>query len=253
MAKTPTQQQARIDEIMEQASAALVGRDYFLCEKLSVQALRRAHALHDFDRMARILLPLQEARRQKRDMARDAGTVCVVNDQLPTGRKLVAGCYLVIPPRVGIDGRLLRDAADEKRVPVIVIVREPVTREGLWPIVAVGPITVRTKVSLPTVTEAKKPSSKKKAAPKEGELLEEPPPPDWFIDTCEALGDAAIGQISADAPAASRVDQLFLRLDTVRDHEKLHQHLADTCRIAQREPPPKRKPIDELMQSELDS
>ncbi|MFN3311207.1 MAG: ABC transporter permease, partial [Thermomonas sp.] len=44
-------------------------RDYFAAERLCLEALELAHKACDYERMARICLPLQEARRQKRDLA----------------------------------------------------------------------------------------------------------------------------------------------------------------------------------------
>lgn len=140
---------------MEQASEHLVHRRYFEAEQMCVQSLRKALMLRDFDRVARIVLPLQEARRQKRDLAVDAGRTFLVTGELPGEDELAAGCYLVAPPRVGVDGRLLREAADRRHVPILVIVREPVTRDGLWPIVAVGPVTIRTKFAPPAPPSAR--------------------------------------------------------------------------------------------------
>jgi hypothetical protein len=252
----------RIDALMEQASKALIARKYFDCEKLCLQALRKAHASGDYDRLARIVLPLQEARRQKRDLAFDAGEVRIIDGELPSGKKLVAGCYLVVPPRVGVDGRNLRELADSKKVPAIVVVREPTTREGLWPLVAVGPTTVRTKVDPPRPASAKKPgkSPAKKAAKTAGKSpapKPEPtasaealaPTPEWFLDAGERLGDAAIASVSAEAPAATRVDKFMDLLAAHPDHEKLHQRLEEAARDAARVPVrPKRpvKPVDPL-------
>ena len=160
---------------MELASIALVERRYFEAERLALTALRRAHASRDYERLARIVMPLQEARRQKRDLAFDAATkanvvpsakrvrgagsdstssgpaggVAVVSGEVPSGKALVPGCYLIAPPRVGLDGRLLRETADKREIPVIITVREPESRDGLWPLVALGPVTIRTKVAPP--------------------------------------------------------------------------------------------------------
>ncbi len=134
---------------MEAASRALVQRRYFDCERLCVEALERSFIAADYERMARILLPLEEARRQKRDLAFDTRDVFVVDRVVPTGRNLRPGCYLVAPPRVGIDGRLLREAANKKKIPTIVVVREPESRDGMWPVVSIGPVTIRTKVPPP--------------------------------------------------------------------------------------------------------
>lgn len=245
---------AKIDALMEQASSALVKRNYFEAERLASSALRRAYTVGDYERMSRIILPLQEARRQKRDLAMDSGKIFVIDAELPQGRTLQPGCYLVSPPRVGVDGRLLRELADERQVPTIVIVREPPSRDGLWPIVAVGPVTVRTKVAppppkpLPKGKPGKKTTTKKTAATPEAAPHAQPAEPmptsAWFISTSEALGDAAIAQVAATLPAASRVDALMDRLEAHPDHEKLHQRLAQACRDALQEPARKRRAID---------
>lgn len=256
MPTPPSHQTGRIDALMEQASAALVKRHYFECEQLAAGALRKAHALQDYDRMARILMPLQESRRMKRDMAFDAHKAFMVTDEIPTGKRLVAGCYLVAPPRVGVDGRALREHADQNEVPVIVLVREPTTRDGLWPIVSVGPVTVRTKVMPAPPAKSSKAPTKKKVTKKAGESDDKGEPPtggvlppavEWFMETCEALGDAAISSVPDSLPAANRVDMLFERLEALPDHEKLHQRLADACRDALREPARKRKPVPDGM------
>jgi len=207
-------QQRRIDELMEQAGQALVDTNYFEAERLALDSLRQAHGLRDYDRMARILLPLQEARRQKRLAAADEGRIYIF-DRAPGENeklKIEPGCWLVQPPMVGADGRTLREEADRLEIPVIVIVREPKTQLGRWPVVMIGPVTVRTQIS-----PAK-------------ELT-----PEWFLEASEALGDEAIEQVDPELAAAVRVDRLLDRLETLPDHEKLHQALADACRAALRE------------------
>ena len=91
VSKSQAERATKIDAMMEQASRALVGRDYFAAEKLALSALRRAHHDADYERMSRIILPLQEARRQKRDMAFETRKVFVVDGEIPHGRGLVAG------------------------------------------------------------------------------------------------------------------------------------------------------------------
>lgn len=235
---------------MEQASVALTEGKYFETEELCIEALRRARGIADFDRIARISLPLQEARRQKRDLAYDAavekGAVFRVDGEPPAGKALVPGCYLVEPPRVGVDGRVLRENADAKRTPIIVVVREPQSRDGLWPIVAVGPVTVRTKVPIPPPPQAK-PASAAKKRPGRGKAAAAPaaagepspaplPSPEWFITAGESLGDAAIAACMLRPTAYSQVESLLDHLAAHPDHEKLHQALEDAARRAAREP-----------------
>jgi hypothetical protein len=266
VASTQAEKAVKIDAMMEQASKALVARDYFAAERLASGALRRAHQEQDHERMARILLPLQEARRLKRQLAIDANKVTIVDGEIPHGRELTAGCYLVMPPRVGVDGRMLREAADEKKTPVIVVVREPTSRDGLWPLVAVGPVTVRTKVTPPKPAPVKPVTAKKGKKPAKGKgedgQAETPATPaapampvptvEWFLRVCEQLGDEAISQVPVTLPAAARVDALLDRLEAHPNHEKLHQRLQDACRDAELEPPRKRRTgIDEFLDEDF--
>ncbi len=243
----PTTQ--RIDALMEQASTALVARQYFQTERLCLDALEQAFRAADFHRMARIILPLQEARRQKRDIAVETSKVSVVDSVVPNPGEIKAGMYLIKPPRVGLDGRLLREAADREEIPVLIVVREPTTRAGLCPVVALGPVTVRTRVAeyVPRTKNpskggkgvdsksAKKPIKGKadntNADDKTAELI---PDAAWMLAASEALGDASIAEIDPARPVVSRVEELYLRLQGIPDHEKLHQALRATCEEAAR-------------------
>lgn len=229
MPPTQVSTNGRIDPMMERASEALVRGEYFECERLSAEALRRAVAAGDFERAARIALPLQESRRMIRDMAFDTRAVFVIDGELPKGRDIRPGMYLVCPPRVGVEGRLLRDDALAHDVPVIVVVREPTTRDGLWPVVAVGPVTVRCKVEPPTPPKSRAGRSKAAAAPP-------PPPPEWFISTNERLGDVAIASVPAGSTGVSRAMALYDRLCAMPDHEKLHQRFAEAAHAAAKKP-----------------
>lgn len=222
---TATVRQARmIDELMERASLALEATDYFEAERLSLQAIDHALRLFDFGRIARICLPLQESRRQRRHLAMDAGRVFIVRDRIPKPAQLEAGCYLIEPPLLGIDARTLRLSGERRKVPMIVVAREPLCksgpRVGKWPIVGVGTgpkftTSVRIYVDPPATT----------------------PAPDWFLATNELLGDEAILK-AVKAPAAWRVEDLIHYLDAHPDHEKLHQALAAAATSAANEPVP---------------
>lgn len=231
MSKAKESHSAKVDAIMEKASRALVERRYFEAERLSAEALEEAHGAGDYERMSRILMPLQEARRQKRQLAGEANGFFVIDDQLPKPGKLVAGCYLVKPPRVGLDARMLREMADRREVPVIIVCREPTTREGKWPVVALGPVTVRAKVDPPTAAAPKKRGRKPVTD------ADQEPLPDlrWFLEANERLGDAAIEGVDAARGLANRIEDLFNRLNAHPDHEKLHQRLADLCAEAARQ------------------
>lgn len=232
----------KIDAVMEQASAALVRRDYFLAERLAHECLTNAIAAKDYQRAARVINPLQEARRQKRDMAADTGCVTLIAE--PIGELFVpeAGCYLFVPPRVGQEARTLRVRADQAGVPAIVLAREPRTSGGLCPIVSVGPVTARAYVAEPQSPVGQvsiKGKKKAKGTTAGGPVVNAfgtfvRPDVPWLLAACEALGDAAIEQVTS-INCFQRVEPLFLRLQAFPDHEKLHQRLREACEASAHE------------------
>ncbi len=210
----------KIDGLMEQASAALAKTDYFACERLCLEALHKAYEAGDYERMARIVLPLQEARRQKRLEACDSGTVIRLNEadqEILEAESVEAGCYLFEPLLVGADGRDLRERANQQGVPVLVVVREPRTSTGEWPVVMIGPLTVRTKVRPP------------------GRKDEDAVSVEWMQMASEELGDAAIMKVDSTRDASDQVGQILELLGTCPEHEKLHQALEAACRAAMKE------------------
>lgn len=231
-AKTKARQ---IDALMDKACSALAEMQYFDAERQCVRALVMAHVAADFDRMSRILLPLEEARRQKRQQAVDTGNVVMVGARADT--KLIGkhgpGCYLVQPPLVGVDGRTLREAADRKKIPILLVTREPLTRAGRWPVVAVGQITVRAQLDPPKPMTRAEESVTKDA----GDVV---PSPAWFLHAAEAMGLAAINNIDRTEHLYYQVDALMQQIEAHPDDDRLHQELADTCRAAISEPAPTR-------------
>ncbi len=227
---------------MEQASTALASMEYFRAESASLRALDAARRLGDFELMARIVLPLQEARRQKRQLAMDSG-VRVILDAVPRRwNELRAGYYLIQPPLLGIDARTIRETADRRQIPMLVLCREPMTRAGKWPIVGVsgvrettptptGMVTVRAQVDPPAgtlVTEGTKTRD-------QGTIV---PDAAWFEAAAEALGDAAIARLDPKDHPHHRVDELIEYLDAFPDHEKMHQRLALECKASVGVEPP---------------
>jgi hypothetical protein len=216
---------AQIDELMERACLHSAAAEYFDAERLCGKCLSAARANLDFERMARIVLPLQEARRLKREAALDAGVVALLRTTADIPRPLKPGCYLLQPPLIGRDGRSLRETLDRKGLPASVLTREPLTRKGLWPIVGVGPMVIRVQVAPPWPVERVETSVSKDA---ESRL----PPAEWFAAASEALGDGAIGALTVGDHPHYRVDDLLDFLDAHPEHEKLHQALEQACRAA---------------------
>jgi hypothetical protein len=129
-------QAATIDQLMEQASQALGRTDYLACERLCEQALALAIDADDFDRVSRIVLPLQEARRQRRQIASEAG-VMVLGEPRQTPEQILqaheAGCFMLIGPPYDADDvtALRRQAADRGRFIEALLVDQP-TLVGLF-------------------------------------------------------------------------------------------------------------------------
>lgn len=203
-----------VQQLMERAQAALHRNQWFEAERLAYRSLEMARAARDFSLMARIALPLQEARRQRIQLAFDSDNFRIVDESFGEDVRVDPGCYLVQPPLVGADSRRLRLAAFEQEVPAAVLCREPLTKLKLCPIVTIGQVTIRTKIDPPKHWDR--------------------PTLDWFIAALEALGDAAIETLDRNADPIRLVDAILARLDALPDHEKLHQELAHACREAAR-------------------
>lgn len=210
----PAAKTASVQSLMTKAQQALTRNHWFEAERLCAKALDMARAAGDFNLMARICLPLQEARRQRREVAFDSNKIVVVEGALPEERAIEPVCYLVQPPLVGADARRLRLMALEREIPAIVLCREPKTQLGLCPVVAIGQVTIRTRIDPPRKWDK--------------------PTLDWYVDALEQLGDAAIETLDTEAELAKQVDALLERIDAMPDHEKLHQVLAETCKLAGR-------------------
>jgi hypothetical protein len=204
----------KIDQLMEEAMQALSRRAYFDAERTAHQALCLAREATDYQRIMRIMPALQEARRQRMQLAVDAqSTVHVLDTAVPESMRVEPGCYLVQPPLVGADARRLRLLALEQNVPVMVICREPTTRMRLCPIVAITPgFTVRAKIDPP-------------ADPAQ-------PTIEWILDAMEALGDWAITTLDSELTPPRRVEAILTRLEAVPEHELLHQLAVDAAEEA---------------------
>jgi hypothetical protein len=222
-----------VDQLMERASTALVSTHYFEAEALCLRALSKCAAANDFERMARICLPLQEARRQKRQDAVDSGMTCIIQSLPVRGDPIAPGCYLLEPPLIGIEAVTMREMCDRKKVPALVLCKEPRTSAGKWPMVGVSgtdreSLVVRVQVSPPMEFDG--PDLRGQTQPRQG------PNASWFIATQEALGDAAVLKVRTDLPPDWRALDLFEMLRAVPDHEKLVQALMQACEVAAKSP-----------------
>ena len=203
---------ARIDEQVQMAEAALRRARWFEAERCALKGLEMARRAEEFELMASICLPLQEARRQRLQLALDAKKITVLSEGVVEEMKVQPGCYIVEPPLVGADARRLRLAALRDEVPVAVLCREPINRMGQCPIVAIGGVTVRTRI--PPAKNHEKPTLS------------------WFANALEELGNFAIETVDAGHDLDKQIDDVLAKLDAHPDHEALHQTLMELCQEA---------------------
>ena len=185
----------------------------FEAERTALAALEAARSSNDFRSMAAIIPTLRTARGARLEAALDASRSVRHLEARPEEDDVVEpGCYLVQPPLVGADARALRIAAFEQEVPVAVICREPMTDLKLRPVVAIGRITVRARV-LPAADDSN-------------------PDLDWLLAAMNEIGETAIESVDTGTPVPKQVDALLDRLDSIPDHARLHDVLAEACLVA---------------------
>ena len=202
-----------LDDIMERASAALAGMDYLACEALCLEALGVARREERYGSYARVLLPLQEARRHRRMIAATGdirlGSDLAGFDPGDWLNKYRNGCIVLTHPNTPEEAiTLARRAREEKRY-VEVLFADNVEEAPRWTLRSYdGPQTM-CQVSRPTPDQD---------------------PAQWFLHASEQLGDAAMRSIDGSAQGSALLDDLEARLRVFPDHELLHQRLAEAAR-----------------------
>ena len=203
--------QGQIDRALE----ATREESWFVAEANFLKALAASRGRNDWEGMVEIVEGLRIARRGIRRKALVRGSVRILDESITETMDLSPGRYLVQPPLVGADARRLIQFTRERRVPAAVVCREPRTRAGLIPIVAIAPgTTIRDQIEPPN-NEAK-------------------PTVAWFKSALEAIGEAALETIDPSEEVTRRVDRIIGCLDAIPDNEPLHVKLAETCEEAAR-------------------
>ncbi len=221
---------------MEQASAALLAMDYLACESLCVQALRETRQAKDWPSYQRILLPLQESRRQRRMIAGDAavrlGSTGVTLEQL--AQQVRVGCVVLTHPHSADDALALKDRAARERRCVEVLFADNVSSAVHWTLRSFeGPRALCTVDAPPTAWIDRPLQRSVYAHVRAAERAPRfPSPPHWFIHATEALGDELLRGAEGSTPRHSeaRLEALEAALAAMTDHEILHQRLFHTAR-----------------------
>jgi hypothetical protein len=237
---------AGLDDLMERASVALARMDYLTCEDLCLEALGRAQERCDWAYFARIVLPLQEARRQRRLHAADG--VIALGVTLDAAAAVTCGCVLLGPPATLADAVQRRRAARQAHHHVEVLFADNPTPgstpgsisasapgSALWTLRGCRlesgqEITVQ--IPAPPLHLVGKLLGAETADP--AALKPRRAAADWFMEAADALGRAALEQVGAAAGSLQRLAELQDALSVFDDHEILHQRLADAARALTR-------------------
>lgn len=233
---------AELDDIMEQASVALAKMEYLTCESLCLTALSRARGVGDWGYYARILLPLQEARRQRRMIAAEGairlGTTTLTGQPADWLRDARTGCIVVTHPHKADTAHALDAAAREQRLYVEVLFADNAIDAPKWVLRSFRSPRIACEIAAPP-----KEWLDRWLAPGGGGVPRGArTPADWFIDATEAIGDAALAQLPPTLSPSERLAALEACLDVVTDHEIIHQRLGDAARFMNLNTAPVAKP-----------
>ncbi len=232
-----------LDSVMERASVALVRMDYLACERYCLEALAMARRERRWAYYARILLPLQEARRHRRMIAADGVVRLGSTDLADIGsgilEQVTPGCMVVTRPHGKRDALALASAARDLGRYLEVLYCDNEASDEVWHVTSwQGPAVTVARPAPPASWrdvwlggDIKLPLSPVKSAQR---------PADWVIDATEALGDAALAQVAQseqlahrgqDTDPMQRLAALEACLLVVTDHEIIHQRLGDAARM----------------------
>jgi hypothetical protein len=208
---------SKATKALDECRAAIDASDWFAADRAGVSALSigASETVRDFQVVSDACQLLAHARSSKLSAAIETGKLIQPGVFDAEADPIEPACYLIEPPMVGADGRVLRERAEAEGIPVLVVVREPTTRLGKWPVVMIGPATVRVRIDPPPNDE---------------------PTIDWLIGACDALGLEAVRQGLSDERPEVRLSLLLERLQTLNHHAELTQEIVRTCETLLSEP-----------------
>lgn len=202
----------QLDAIMEQASRALADMDYLTCEALCLDALTESKRADRYGYYARVLLPLQEARRQRRMIAAAGEVQLGSGPGFEPGKWLEgrdAGCIVLTHPHSAEDARSLHQKARQNKQFVEVLFADNAREDAQWTLRSYDGPPVSCTINAPSPNTV---------------------PSQWYIEATERLGDAALAGVDNTLIGKALVDELESRLHVFSDHEILHQRLADAAK-----------------------
>ncbi len=244
MVNVMTSTATELDSIMERASEALAGMQYLACEEHCLRALALARHHGDWAYYARILLPLQETRRQRRMIAAEGvtrlGTAGLQGPLESWLGRMGAGCIVVTGPHETQEAIALHRAARKRGQCIEVLFADNPATASRWTLLAsAGEQSIKLTVAAPqsawidqwlAPTDAVPVRLPAQSDSSDAIELGSETPVDWFLDACEALGEVALATVKAPLGERERIEQLERCLEAVPDHEIIHQALGEAAR-----------------------
>ena len=239
-----------LDSIMESASVALTTTHYLRCEALCLKALAMARRGGNWPNYARVLMPLQEARRQRRMIAAEGvirlGSASLQGEPSSWLEHMESGCIVLTPPFRVDHARELWQLSRKQQRYVEVLFAESQVSDERWKLRSFAGPPVDCTVPAPPVDCLDRwlqigtttSCNGTRVETRQADQISDGTcdfdlavsASDWFLDACETLGDAALARVVAALGSVERIIQLERCLDVVTDHEITHQRLGDAAR-----------------------
>jgi hypothetical protein len=222
-----------LDMLMDEASILLVKMEYLEAQRLCEEALVRAKWAGDWGYVARILLPLQECRRQSRLIAVEGAVLIGSYGELGSPAQIVgrhqAGAVVLTGVHDVVFARAMKREAREAGRHWEVLLADA-SGPGAWKIKSLWGDEFQGLVEAPDAAWRNKwilPGDKTVKASADGMT-----PGSWVIRASEKLGDAGLVLVKKAHPEASleKVKALESCLESVSDHEFLIQEYQKTAR-----------------------
>ena len=223
----------QIDTIMEQASQALAKTQYLEAEQLCFQALTLAKNSSNWQYYSRILLPLQETRRQRRMIAAD-GLIQLGTSETSLNAwqaDSTSGCLIVTSQTDESAAHALLQNARKNQRHLEILFAQINTHNNTWSLRMPNQPHISTTLPAPPPTWCERPFPAS-LIPETGHSPHANGPAGWFLYASEKLGDTAIEHAITTDPIDQRITQLEQALHTIGDHELLHQTLMNTIQQA---------------------
>ena len=189
---------------------------WFKAESNAIVAIDSARASDNWEVLATEIDCLLRARLERTKAAHNGKRVQLIQNTEEVETIRVGGRYLVQPPLVAKDAALLDNALKMGGVSGVVACREPVTKLGLCPVVALGSgVTVRIRVEEPK--NPKKPTCT------------------WFDHALEELGDHVVEQLNEISTVQRQLDYLLAHFSAIPTHVGAYRAAIERCNTLARQ------------------